>query len=126
LFEEKREGLQEFLLVISQSPSSICSKGQISSENEEVRRWGEIPKIRFSSLNLTGISVRSWAILDFKNGSKIAEARFTLYWDLGQVRESPHQFHAGSSYRGHGYREVLPSLLWSTDNHDRHRAASKF
>ncbi|MGQ9645528.1 MAG: serine--tRNA ligase [Thermodesulfobacteriota bacterium] len=109
--EEKERALQEFLLVIPNLPHPSVPKGSDSSENEEVRRWGEIPKFDFEPKPHWDIG-EELGILDFKNGAKIAGARFTLYWDLGaKLERALINFMLDLHTREHGYREVLPPFM---------------
>ena len=109
--EEKERALQEFLLVIPNLPHPSVPKGTDSSENEEVRRWGEIPKFDFEPKPHWDIG-EELGILDFKNGAKIAGARFTLYWDLGaKLERALINFMLDLHTREHGYREVLPPFM---------------
>jgi seryl-tRNA synthetase len=109
--EEKEKALQEFLLIIPNLPHSSVPKGTDSSENEEVRRWGEIPKFDFEPKPHWDIG-EELGILDFKNGAKIAGARFTLYWDLGaKLERALINFMLDLHTREHGYQEVLPPFM---------------
>jgi len=109
--EEKERALQEFLLIIPNLPHSSVPKGTDSSENEEVRRWGEIPKFDFEPKPHWDIG-EELGILDFKNGAKIAGARFTLYWDLGaKLERALINFMLDLHTREHGYQEVLPPFM---------------
>jgi seryl-tRNA synthetase len=111
IVEEKEKALQEFLLVIPNLPHPSVPKGTDSSENEEVRRWGEIPKFDFEPKAHWDIG-EELGILDFKNGAKIAGARFTLYWDLGaKLERALINFMLDLHTREHGYREVLPPFM---------------
>jgi seryl-tRNA synthetase len=109
--EEKERALQEFLLVIPNLPHPSVPKGTDPSENEEVRRWGEIPKFDFEPKPHWDIG-EDLGILDFKNGAKISGARFTLYWDLGaKLERALINFMLDLHTREHGYREVLPPFM---------------
>ena len=109
--EEKERALQEFLLVIPNLPHPSVPKGTDSSENEEVRRWGEIPKFDFEPKPHWDIG-EELAILDFKSGAKIAGARFTLYWNLGaKLERALINFMLDLHTWEHGYQEVLPPFM---------------
>ena len=111
IVEEKERALQEFLLVIPNLPHPTVPKGADSSENEEVKRWGEIPKFDFVPKPHWDIG-EELGILDFKSGAKIAGARFTLYWDLGaKLERALINFMLDLHTREHGYREVLPPFM---------------
>jgi seryl-tRNA synthetase len=109
--EEKEKALQEFLLTLPNLPHVSVPKGKDSSDNAEVRRWGDIPKFDFEPKPHWDLG-EALGILDFKTGAKIAGARFTLYWDLGaKLERALINFMLDLHTREHGYREVLPPFM---------------
>jgi seryl-tRNA synthetase len=111
VIEEKEKTLQDFLLVVPNLPHSSVPVGKDSSDNVEVRRWGEIPKFDFEPKPHWDIG-EELRILDFKSGAKITGARFTLYLDLGaKLERALINFMLDLHTREHGYREVLPPFM---------------
>jgi len=111
IVEEKEKALQEFLLVIPNLPHISVPQGKDSSDNVEVRRWGEIQKFDFEPKAHWDLG-EELGILDFKNGAKITGARFTLYWDLGaKLERALINFMLDLHTCEHGYREVLPPFM---------------
>jgi len=111
IIEEKEKALQDFLLIIPNLPHESVPKGTDSSENAEVRRWGEIPEFDFEPKPHWDLG-EELGILDFKSGAKIAGARFTLYWDLGaKLERALINFMLDLHTREHGYHEVLPPFM---------------
>src|SRR4030043_484923 len=109
--EEKEKTLQDLLLIIPNLPHASVPKGKDSSDNVEVRRWGEIPKFDFEPKAHWDLG-EELGVLDFKNGAKITGARFTLYWDLGaKLERALINFMLALHTREHGYREVLPPFM---------------
>jgi len=109
--QEKEKALQEILLVVPNLPHESVPVGKESSDNAEVRRWGEIPKFGFEPKPHWDIG-EDLGILDFKSGAKIAGARFTLYWDAGaRLERALINFMLDLHTREHGYREVLPPFM---------------
>ncbi len=109
--EEKEKALQDLLLIIPNLPHQSVPKGKDSSDNVEVRRWGEIPKFDFEPKAHWDIG-EELGILDFKSGAKIAGARFTLYLDLGaKLERALINFMLDLHTQEHGYREVLPPFM---------------
>jgi seryl-tRNA synthetase len=109
--EEKEKALQDFLLTIPNLPHASVPAGKDSSDNVEVKRWGEIPKLDFKPKPHWDLG-EELGILDFKNGAKITGARFTLYWDLGaKLERALINFMLDLHTREHGYREVLPPFM---------------
>ena len=111
IVEEKEKALQEFLLTLPNLPHVSVPTGKDSSDNAEVRRWGDIPKFDFEPKPHWDLG-EALGILDFKTGAKIAGARFTLYWDLGaKLERALINFMLDLHTREHGYREVLPPFM---------------
>jgi seryl-tRNA synthetase len=111
IVEEKEKALQDFLLVVPNLPHPSVPVGKDSSDNAEVRRWGEIPKFDFEPKPHWDIG-EELRILDFKSGAKITGARFTLYLDLGaKLERALINFMLDLHTREHGYREVLPPFM---------------
>ncbi len=108
---EREKALQDLLLVIPNLPHESVPKGKDSSDNVEVRRWGEIPKFEFEPKPHWDLG-EELGILDFKTGAKIAGARFTLYWDLGaKLERALINLMLDLHTQEHGYREVLPPFM---------------
>jgi seryl-tRNA synthetase len=111
IVEEKEKNLQDFLLTVPNLPHSSVPIGKDSSDNVEVRRWGDIPKFNFESKPHWDIG-EALGILDFKSGAKITGARFTLYRDLGaKLERALINFMLDLHTQEHGYREVLPPFM---------------
>jgi seryl-tRNA synthetase len=111
IIEEKEKVLQDFLLTIPNLPHASVPAGKDSSDNVEVKRWGEIPKFDFEPKPHWDLG-EELGILDFKSGAKITGARFTLYWDLGaKLERALINFMLDLHTREHGYREVLPPFM---------------
>src|SRR5512136_3361468 len=111
IIDGKEKALQDFLLVVPNLPHSSVPIGKDSSDNAEVRRWGEIPKFDFEPKPHWDIG-EELRILDFKSGAKIAGARFTLYLDLGaKLERALINFMLDLHTQEHGYREVLPPFM---------------
>jgi seryl-tRNA synthetase len=111
IVQEKEKALQDFLLMVPNLPHESVPKGTDSSENAEIRRWGEIPRFDFEPKPHWDLG-EELGILDFKCGAKIAGARFTLYWDLGaKLERALINFMLDLHTRERGYREVLPPFM---------------
>ena len=111
IVQEKEKALQDFLLTVPNLPHSSVPEGKDSSDNVEVRRWGEIPRFDFKPKPHWDIG-EELGILDFKTGAKLAGARFTLYLDLGaKLERALINFMLDLHTREHGYREVLPPFI---------------
>lgn len=111
VIQDREKAIWDFLLTIPNLPHFSVPVGKESSDNAEVRRWGEIPKFDFEPKPHWDIG-EELGILDFKSGAKIAGARFTLYWDLGaRLERALINFMLDLHTREHGYIEVLPPFM---------------
>lgn len=111
IIEEKEKALQEIILLIPNLPHPSVPIGNDSSDNVEIRRWGEIPKYDFEPKAHWDLG-EELGILDFKKGAKITGARFTLYRDLGaKMERALINFMLDLHTREHGYLEVLPPFM---------------
>ncbi|NCO65100.1 MAG: serine--tRNA ligase [Candidatus Aquicultor secundus] len=108
---EIEDELNRMLLDIPNIPDKSVPIGFDETANVVIRTWGEKPEFDFEPKPHwdTGIDL---GILDFERASKIAKARFVLYWDLGARMERSLinlmlDMHTGK----HGYTEVFPPIL---------------
>lgn len=108
---EIEEELSRILLDIPNIPDKSVPIGLDESANVVVRTWGEKPTFDFEPKPHwdTGIDL---GILDFERASKIAKARFVLYWNLGARMERSLLNLMLDTHTGkHGYTEVFPPIL---------------
>jgi len=108
---EIEDELNRMLLDTPNIPDKSVPIGFDETANVVIRTWGEKPEFDFEPKPHwdTGIDL---GILDFERASKIAKARFVLYWDLGARMERSLinlmlDMHTGK----HGYTEVFPPIL---------------
>ena len=111
LVEKTEKALQDFLLIVPNLPHPSVPSGKDSSDNAEVKRWGNIPTFDFEPKAHWDLG-EALGVLDFKRAAKITGARFTLYWDLGaKLERALISFMLDLHTREHGYREVLPPFM---------------
>jgi seryl-tRNA synthetase len=105
------EELRNFLLNIPNIPHSSVPYGKDSSDNVEIRRWGE-PK-RFDFIPKDHVEIgKGLDILDLDRAAKIAGARFALYKGLGaRLERALINFMIDLHTNHHGYMEVLPPFI---------------
>ncbi|NYE57611.1 serine--tRNA ligase [Carboxydothermus ferrireducens] len=110
------EKLHAILLTIPNIPHESVPVGKDSSENVEVRRWGEPRKFTFTPKAHWEIG-EELDILDFARGSKVTGARFTFYKGLGAMLErAVINFMLDLHTREHGYVEVFPPFIVNADS----------
>ena len=102
---------RDFLARIPNLPQPDVPPGQDEHANVEVRRWGTPPNFAFQAKAHWDIGA-ALGILDLERASKIAGARFAVYWGLGaRLERALAGFMLDLHTREHGYQEVLPPLL---------------
>ncbi|GAG38754.1 unnamed protein product, partial [marine sediment metagenome] len=84
--KEIEERTAKILLEIPNIPHESVPVGEDEKDNTEIRRWGEPPKFDFTPLPHWDIG-EALDILDFKQGAKIASARFTVLKGMGAKLE---------------------------------------
>ncbi|MEM7828264.1 MAG: serine--tRNA ligase [Candidatus Aenigmatarchaeota archaeon] len=109
--DEWEEKLRRILLMIPNLPHPSVPVGKDSSDNVEIRRWGEIPKFSFEPKSHVEIG-EELGILDLQRAAKITGARFALYRGAGALLERALiNFMLDLHTKEHGYREVLPPFI---------------
>jgi seryl-tRNA synthetase len=109
--EEMESILRDLLLRIPNIPDETVKEGKDSSDNVEVRRWGEPPQFDFEPKPHWEIGEKL-GILDFERGAKITGARFTLLKGAGALMERALiNFMLDLHTREHRYQEVFPPIL---------------
>lgn len=109
--DEWEEKLRRILLMIPNLPHPSVPVGKDSSDNVEIRRWGEIPKFSFEPKSHVEIG-EELGILDLQRAAKITGARFALYRGAGALLERALiNFMLDLHTKEHGYKEVLPPFI---------------
>jgi seryl-tRNA synthetase len=110
------EGLREFLLNIPNVPHPSVPYGKDSSDNVEVRRWGQPKQFGFNPKDHVELG-KDLNILDLERAAKITGARFALYKGLGaRLERALINFMIDLHTREHGYTEVLPPFMANRDS----------
>lgn len=103
--------IHEIQLMIPDIPHESVPVGKDSSENVEVRRWGEPTRFAFEPKAHWDIGV-DLGILDFERAGKIAGARFVVQRGLGsRLERALVNFMLDLHTQEHGYTEVYPPFL---------------
>ncbi len=85
--------------------------GKDDTDNEEIRRWGDIPKFSFSPRPHWEIG-EQLDILDFETSAKLSGARFALLKGFAsRLSRALVNFMLDLHTQKHGYDEVLPPFL---------------
>ncbi|MGH7874559.1 MAG: serine--tRNA ligase [Candidatus Binatia bacterium] len=104
-------GFERFMLTVPNLPHTSVKVGKSADDNQEVRRWGELPKFDFDPKNHWDIG-EELGILDFGRAAKITGARFTVYRDAGaKLERALINFMLDLHTRENGYTEMLAPAL---------------
>ncbi len=109
-------GLRDFLLGVPNIPDESVPAGRDSSDNKEVRRWGQPREFGFEPRDHVEIG-KILDIIDLDRAAKITGARFALYKGLGaRLERALINFMLDIHTREHGYREVLPPFMANSES----------
>ncbi|MFQ5586306.1 MAG: serine--tRNA ligase [Thermodesulfobacteriota bacterium] len=108
---KKSDALTSLMLTIPNIPHPSVPVGADSSENQEVRVWGEVPDFDFEPQEHTEIGERL-GILDLERAGKVAGARFAFSKGAGAAMERALiNFMLDLHTTAHGYTELLPPFM---------------
>ena len=113
--KELDQQLYDFLALIPNPPHESVPIGEGEEDNPVVRTWGAPREFYFEPKSHDELG-RSLDILDFERASKLSGSRFVVYKGLGARLERALicfmlDLHTGK----HGYTEVLPPVLVTSD-----------
>ena len=103
--------LREQALSIPNVPHESVPLGKDEGENQEIRRWGNLPNLDFTPRSHFDLG-EILGILDFPRATKISGARFSVGMGIGaQIERALANFMIDLHVQKHGYTEVLPPVL---------------
>lgn len=112
---EIEEETAKILLEIPNIPHESVPVGEDEKDNTEIRKWGEPPKFNFTPLPHWDIG-EALDILDFKQGAKVASARFTVLKGMGaKLERALINFMLDLHTNEHGYKEIFPPFLVNSE-----------
>ena len=105
------EGMTEFLSGVPNLPHPEVPVGPDDSANREERRLGTPRRFDFPIKDHVELGT-ALGILDLERASKIAGARFAVYYGAGaRLEHALTRFMLDVHTREHGYKEVLPPFI---------------
>lgn len=109
--EELASKLETIEHTLPNIPHESVPVGEDEEDNEEVRRWGELPTFDFEPLNHWDIAEKL-DILDFERGAKVAGSRFVYYKGLGaRLERAIYNFMLDQHTMQNGYTEMIPPYI---------------
>jgi seryl-tRNA synthetase len=110
--ESKREAI---LLRLPNLPHPSVAVGKDSSDNPEIRAWGEKPSVGFKPKSHTELC-ESLRLVDFSRGAKLSGSGFLLYTNWGaRLERALIQYLLDLHTTQHGYTEVSPPYIIGRD-----------
>lgn len=112
--QECQKALLDFQLMMPNLLHESVPTGKSEKDNEEVRKWKEIPKFDFTPKDHIELG-ETLRLLDFDAATKMSGSRFVvLYGKLAQLQRALAQFMIDLHVKEHGYQEVyVPYLVHS-------------
>ncbi len=102
---------RDFLARVPNVTQADVPVGKDETANVEVRRHGTPAEFNFQPKPHWDLGLEL-GILDLERASKVAGARFSVYWGLGaKLERALANFMLDLHTREHGYQEVLPPFL---------------
>ncbi|QJA05886.1 serine--tRNA ligase [Thermosulfurimonas marina] len=103
--------VEALLLEIPNLPHESVPVGEDETQNQVVKRWGDLPQFDFEPKPHWEIGT-ALGILDFERAAKITGSRFVVYRGAGALLERALiNFMLDLHVRKHGYQEVLPPFI---------------
>ncbi|RZB34834.1 MAG: seryl-tRNA synthetase [Desulfobacteraceae bacterium Eth-SRB1] len=111
LLSETEEKLYAILMALPNIPNESVPVGKDSSDNSVIKQIGKPPEFEFTPAAHWTLG-ENLGILDFDRASKIAGARFPLYFGAGaRLERALINFMLDVQTKEHGYKEVLPPFI---------------
>lgn len=113
---ELDQSIFEALIRIPNMPHPTTPIGKDSSENVEVKVWGDIPEFDFKILNHVELGERL-NILDFPRGGKVTGSGFPVYKGMGATLERALiNYMIDFHLKNHKYTEIFPPFVANRDS----------
>ena len=111
-----QDELNVILLEIPNMPHASVPAGQTEEDNEEVRRWGELPVFDFEPRDHVDLG-EALGLIDFEAASRIAASRFVVMQGaIARLHRALIQFMLDIHTREHGYTEINVPYLVNRDS----------
>ena len=108
---KNEEKIHKILMELPNIPHPSVPVGKDSSDNPVVKQFGKCPEFEFKAAPHWTLG-ENLGILDFDRASRIAGARFPLYFGAGaRLERALINFMLDIHTAEHGYKEVLPPFI---------------
>ena len=114
--EKIRDELNVILLEIPNIPHASVPAGQSEEDNQEIRRWGELPAFDFKPRDHVDLG-EALGLIDFEAATRIAASRFVVMRGaIARLHRALVQFMMDTHTMEHGYTEVNVPYLVNRDS----------
>ncbi len=108
--------LSAILMGIPNLPHDSVPEGSGEDDNQELRRWGELPVFDFEPRDHVDLG-EQLGLLDFETAAKLTGSRFSvIHGPLARLHRALIQFMLDTHTRRHGYRELYVPYLVNADS----------
>lgn len=108
--------IEAFCLEIPNLPQEDVPEGKTEEDNQEVRRWGEIPRFDFEPHSHDELG-EHLAQMDFALSAKITGSRFVVMKaGIARLHRALTQFMLDTHITEHGYQEVYVPFIVNRDS----------
>lgn len=109
-YKDLSDDIQHFMYTIPNAPHISVPFGKSAEENEEIFKWGEIPKLGANALPHWELASK-YKLIDFELGTKIAGAGFPVYQGKGaRLQRALINFFLDKALQA-GYIEIQPPIV---------------
>jgi len=114
-FEAVQQRYRDFLSGIPNIPDASVPPGADESDNQELRRWGNLPEFNFSPRD--HVDLGAAGALDFETATKVTGSRFVvLHGPAARLQRALTQFMLETHVAEHGYQEVYVPFIVNADS----------
>ena len=111
-FKSIQSELNEIVTGIPNIPHESVPEGDTEDDNEEIRKWGDIPSFDFEPRDHVDLG-ESLGLIDFESATKITSTRFVIMkGGIARLHRALIQFMLDTHTNEHGYQEInVPYLV---------------
>ena len=114
-FNLLQDELQGFLQAIPNTPDASVPEGSDEDDNQEIRRWGNLPAFNFEPKD--HVALTEGGSMDFEAAAKISGSRYVvLHGQLARLQRALTQFMLDTHINEHGYQEVYVPYIVNADS----------
>lgn len=114
-FSELQTDLQTFLQAIPNTPDLSVPEGSDEADNQELRRWGNLPAFNFTPQD--HVALTEGGAMDFEAAVKVSGSRYVvLHGQLARLQRALTQFMLDTHTVKHGYAEVYVPYIVNADS----------